>query len=90
MGDPGIAMRSKEDDSPPEYPLNIDEAPLRGWDSQIFAQELVKHDIAPRTTNLARDGVPTETRTPTGGFDRGTWEGTQLALSEMYGRIEKA
>jgi len=79
-------------DDPPayDYPPDIENAPFKGWDNKIFAQELVRKHIAPKVRNISNDDAATEVQTGTGQFDEGTWGGTQLALTEMYSRVEQA
>ena len=89
MATAALAITPAEDPPEYDYPDRIEDAPFRGWDNKIFAQELVRSQIAPRVTNLSNDNERTESETGTGQIQHGTWGGTQLALTEMYSRIEQ-
>lgn len=67
-----------------DIPEKVADYKLKRWDAGIFAQELVKEDLAPR---VAEEG---KLRVNDGQIEEGTYGGTQLALTEMYDRIERA
>ena len=59
---------------------------LKRWDAGIFAQELVNTKLAP----IAPTKDKPEWSLNDGQIEEGTYGGTQLALTEMYDRIERA
>lgn len=65
-------------------PQNIDQFVLNGYDAGVFAQELVKERTAPIAPAA---GVPVKDNK--GQIDEGTYGGTQLALTEIYDRVEQ-
>ncbi len=70
-------------------PKNIEDAPLETWDAGVFNQELVALKTAPKSNHLASTEFTTTSEENEGQISEGTWAGTQLALTEMYSRIEK-
>ena len=66
-----------------EIPEKIEDFKLKRWDAGIFAQELVKENVAP----VKEDG---KVKVNDGQIEEGTYGGTQLALTEMYDRVERA
>lgn len=73
-----------------EYPADIKNAPFNGWDNKIFAQHLIRSSLAPTVSNLPNDNVRTPSKAGQGTMKNGTWGHTQLALTELYSRIEQA
>jgi len=55
----------------------------------VFAQELVSKRLVQVVSNAAPPHTPTEVEEPEGQTEKGTWGGTQLALTDMYSRIER-
>lgn len=71
-------------------PANIAKAPLRSWDKAVFASELVSLNIVP-PVNPVKVGqkVADKSNVGNGQVEEGTYAGTQLALTELYDRIER-
>ncbi|KAF2240034.1 Lipoxygenase [Viridothelium virens] len=65
---------------------SIEETPLKQLDSGVTNLELVKLQIAPIVDS--KTGRVKET--PPGQIEDGTYGGTQLALTEMYAKVEEA
>ncbi|KAI9668817.1 MAG: hypothetical protein M1831_000886 [Alyxoria varia] len=65
----------------------IQDVPLKQWDSGLFNLELVRLDIAPPVDDSADEQV---TSKPQGQVQEGTYGGTQLALTEVYAKIEES
>lgn len=91
--------------APPELNPRLEHVPedigqfvLKRFHATIFAQELVKEVItttAPSRTLFTRlwnriAGQIEEAQIEKGQIEEGTYAGTQLALTEMYDRIEHA
>lgn len=73
-----------------DFPEKIETATLKSWDSGVFAQELVTMKIVQVIDGVASPETPTEiVEEPKGQMTEGTWGGTQLALTDMYSRIER-
>ena len=71
-------------------PSNIAEAPLKSWDKAVFASELVNLNIVPPLNPVKVDQKKAdESNVGDGQVQEGTYSGTQLALTEMYDRIER-
>lgn len=71
-----------------DVPKAIGDVQLSTWDAGLFNQELVKLKIAPVITNLTNPNVPTQSEENDGDIEKGTWAGTQLAITDLYHRIE--
>ena len=71
-------------------PANIARAPLKSWDKAVFASELVSLNIVP-PVNPVKVGQKEADRSNVGNgqVEEGTYAGTQLALTELYDRIER-
>ena len=71
-------------------PANIAKAPLKSWDKAVFASELINLNIVP-PLNPVKVGQKKadESNVGDGQIQEGTYSGTQLALTEMYDRIER-
>ena len=67
-----------------DTPQKIQDAQLTAWDAGLFNQELVELKIAPIVSDS------TEPEENEGSITEGTWAGTQLALTDLYRRIEQA
>ena len=67
-------------------PEDIAQFVLKRWDAGIFAQELVNTKLAPKAPTRKN----TEWTVNDGQIQEGTYGGTQLALTEMYDRVERA
>ena len=71
-------------------PSNIAKAFLKSWDKAVFASELINLNIVPpldpaKVSQKKAD----ESNVGDGQVQEGTYSGTQLALTEMYDRIER-
>ena len=71
-----------------DIPEDIGQFVLKRFDAGIFAQELVKENIAPVAPSPDNPDPPVEENV--GQLEEGTYGGTQLALTEIYDRIEHA
>ncbi len=74
-------------------PEDIGQFVLKRFHATVFAQELVKekiHPVAPPRTFFTRLWNHFAGQVPKGQIEEGTYAGTQLALTEMYDRIEHA
>lgn len=71
-----------------DVPESITEFPLQHWDKGVFSLELLDQDITPVTVTHDKDGR--KLQFPKGQVTRGTYVGTQMAITEMYNRIEAA
>ena len=71
-------------------PSNIAKATLKSWDKAVFSSELVNLNIVP-PLNPVEVGQKTadESNVGNGQVEEGTYSGTQLALTELYDRIER-
>lgn len=69
-----------------DVPENIVEFPLSHWDKGVFSLELLDLDITPVTITHGQGSR--KIHFSKGHVKRGTYEGTQLAITEMYNRIE--
>ena len=71
-------------------PADIAKAPLKSWDKAVFASELVSLNIVP-PVDPVRVGQEKADRSNVGNgqVEEGTYAGTQLALTELYDRIER-
>ena len=72
-----------------DTPKKIEDAQLTAWDAGVFNQELVQLKIAPIVSDLTKPDLPTQSEENDGDIQEGTWAGTQLALTELYSRIEQ-
>ena len=68
-------------------PQQIQDVELKSWDPALFAQELVALNIAPLTKNIT-SAAPTVSEENVGQIEEGTWGGTQVAVTDMFDRIE--
>ena len=76
-----------------ELPPTVEKVHLKEWDKGVFASELSKLLIFPRKVSLAGaiDGNPESVMPPDEvppPIKEGTFHGTQLALTELFNRIE--
>ena len=71
-------------------PSNIADVPLRSWDKAVFSSELVKLNIVPPVNPVkVGESEALMSSVGDGSVQEGTYSGTQLALTEMYDRIER-
>lgn len=86
------------DDSPPaarrldeilkgEPQHSIDEDPLAAWDKGVFINELQRRGIV---LSISPQGALNGELAADEGIGEGTYDGTQMALTEMYSRLEDA
>lgn len=71
-----------------DVPESITEYPFEHWDKGVFSLELLDQAITPVTITHGRG--PRRIHFPKGQIKRGTYKGTQMAITEMYNRIETA
>ena len=72
-----------------DTPENIEDVQLSSWDPALFNQELVSLKIAPVISHLTKPDFPTQSKENEGDIEEGTWAGTQLAITDLYRRIEQ-
>ena len=76
-----------------ERPSTVDQVHLKEWDKGVFASELSNLLIFPRRVSLSNavDNNPESLIPPNNvppPISEGTFHGTQLALTELFNRIE--
>ena len=81
-----MASRGPLDELLPFSAPSIKDTPLKQLDSGITDLELVKLEIAPKVNPKTGE---VEESSP-GQIEEGTYGGTQLALTEMYAKVEEA
>ena len=69
-------------------PRKIRDLPLKSFNKGIFAKELVDLDVVPSTDPKVVAPSRENRQDPSGDIREGTYGGTQLALTELYERIE--
>ncbi len=72
-----------------EIPEKIEAATFKSWDNGLFAQELVSLQLVQVIDGVASPKTTIIVEEPKGQIEEGTWGGTQLALTDMYSRIEQ-
>lgn len=70
-------------------PEDVKDYSLKHWDKGVFSLELLNLSITPATLNVYDGVVSGHLKIPSGQVKEGTYSGTQLALTEMFSRIEK-
>lgn len=70
-------------------PENVKDYRLKHWDKDVFSRELLNLSITPTTLDDYDGVVSGRVKIPSGQVKEGTYSGTQLALTEMFSRIEK-
>lgn len=77
-----------------QLPLTVDKLHLKEWDNGVFSAELRNLSLLPRvipSKNNVVDGNPESLMPladPVVPITDGTYRGTQLALTELFNRIE--
>lgn len=71
-----------------DVPANINDFVLKEWDKGVFSLELLDMSITPPTVAITDEGISDEIHVPKGQVKVGTYGGTQLAITEMFSRIE--
>lgn len=71
-----------------DVPESITDYPLQHWDKGVFSLELLNQAIDP--VPIAHGKGARSVHFPKGQIKRGTYKGTQMAITEMYNRIETA
>lgn len=71
-----------------DVPESITDYPLQHWDKGVFSLELLDQAITPVPITHGRGSR--SVHFPKGQIKRGTYKGTQMAITEMYNRIETA
>ena len=66
---------------------DVEEDPMVVWDKGVFLNELQKQGLVLSTTS---DGAVDGSLTANAGLSKGTYKGTQMALTELYSLIEEA
>ena len=70
-------------------PKDVKDYRLKHWDKGVFSLELLNLSITPSTVDISDGVVSGPLKIPLGQVKEGTYSGTQLALTEMFSRIEK-
>ena len=65
----------------------VEDDPMVVWDRGVFVNELVKQGILLKTSD---DGTANGKLDATTGLEKGTFRGTQMALTELYSLLEEA
>ena len=89
--EPMAAVHEQQKPLPKQaLPSNIADLPLKQWDRAVFSTELVNLNIVP-PVNPVKVGQKAAAKSTVGSgwVEEGTYAGTQLALTEMYDRIER-
>lgn len=84
-----ILEHPSEDDLFQGVPKDVKDYRLKHWDKGVFSLELLNLSITPPTVNIFDGVVSGHIKIPPGQVKEGTYSGTQLALTEMFSRIEK-
>lgn len=84
-----ILEHPSEDDLFQAVPEDVKDYRLKHWDKGVFSLELLNLSITPPTVNIFDGVVSGHIEIPAGQVKEGTYSGTQLALTEMFSRIEK-
>lgn len=71
------------------FPLDIRSLPLKEWDKGLFDAEMVALDIQPSHFHIKDGQASGDLNVSKGQINEGTYEGTQAALTELYGRVER-
>ena len=69
-------------------PADVNDFTHKHWDKGVFSLELLDLAITPSSAVITDGGVSNEHKTPIAQIRKGTYGGTQLALTEIYSRIE--
>lgn len=84
-----ILQHPSEDDLFQGVPKDVKDYRLKHWDKGVFSLELLNLSITPPTVDISDGVVSGHIKIPPGQVKEGTYSGTQLALTEMFSRIEK-
>ena len=84
-----ILEHPSQDDLFQAAPEDVKDYRLKHWDKGVFSLELLNLSITPPTVNISDGVVSGHIEIPAGQVKEGTYSGTQLALTEMFSRIEK-
>ena len=72
------------------HPSDIAKASLKSWDKAVFASELISLNIVPPLDPaIVGQKKADGSNVGDGQVQEGTYSGTQLALTEIYDRIER-
>lgn len=74
-------------------PQDISQYPMKTWDAGIFNNDLVREKLAPdpkvtAAPKTAHEDPSTSGEQITGNITKGTYDGSQLAILEIFQRIE--
>ena len=86
----------------PSIPVHVADLPLKQWNKAVFDYELIRQKLVKKPSsantsalqllrqNLKAPSNPaTTTAATTQQIQQGTYAGTQLALTEMFDKIER-
>jgi hypothetical protein len=84
MGTGPVARQSLDEmlDGTPE---DISKYPMKTWDAGVFNNDLVREKAAPQTVN---NNPSTSGEQIPGNITKGSYDGSQLAILEIFQRIE--
>lgn len=91
----GPVPRKSLDEMLDGVPEDISQYPLKMWDTGVFNNDLVKENLAPNP-NVTADSDTRHTDPSTSGaqipgnITKGTYDGSQLAILEIFQRIESS
>ena len=71
-----------------DVPRKVHELPLKSFNKGIFGTELINLDVLPPTDSKVVAPSIKSPKEPQGNITEGTYGGTQLALTEIYDRVE--
>lgn len=84
-----ILEHPSEDELFKSVPEGVKDYRLKHWNKGVFSLELLNLSITPTTLKIYNGVVSGHPKIPSGQVKEGTYSGTQLALTEMFSRIEK-
>lgn len=84
-----ILEHPSQDELFKSVPEDVKDYRLKHWNKGVFSLELLNLSITPTTLKIDNGVVSGHPKIPSGQVKEGTYSGTQLALTEMFSRIEK-
>lgn len=69
-------------------PQKVRGLPLKSFNKGIFSREMVNVNVVPPTDSSIVAPSVKDRKEPDGDVTEGTYGGTQLALTEIYDRVE--
>ena len=89
----GPVARQSLDEMLDGTPEDISKYPMKTWDAGVFNNDLVREKLAPNPNVTAapktiNNNPSTSGEQITGNITKGTYDGSQLAILEIFQRIE--